>query len=176
MRREAKPIAHGSRGRLEARPLAPPGAMMIRCARPTGGCMQRIKVAAVSMNGLLGQAEQNLARIEQWARCAREAGAELVLFPELVVHGHCDPRTWYNAERVPDGPATQRLCGLARELGMFLSVGLSEKDRDLVYNTQVLAGPQGYIGAQRKIHLSRDEVLYYKGGSDMPVFDIGLCK
>jgi predicted amidohydrolase len=138
--------------------------------------MQRIKVAAVSMNGLLGQAEQNLARIEQWARCAREAGAEIALFPELVVHGHCDPRTWYNAEPVPDGPATQRLCGLARELGMFLSVGLSEKDRDLVYNTQVLAGPQGYIGAQRKIHLSRDEVLYYKGGSNMPVFDIGRCK
>ncbi|HZT31995.1 MAG TPA: nitrilase-related carbon-nitrogen hydrolase [Bryobacteraceae bacterium] len=138
--------------------------------------MQKIKVAAITMNGLLGQAEQNLARIEQWARCARDAGAELALFPELVVHGHCDPDTWFNAEPVPGGPATQRLCRLARELGLFLCVGLSEKDRDLVYNTQVLAGPQGFIGAQRKIHLSRDEVIYYKGGMEMPVFDIGKAR
>jgi predicted amidohydrolase len=40
----------------------------------------------------------------------------------------------------------------------------------------VLVGPSGYIGKQRKIHLSRDEVLYYKGGREMNVFDIGKCK
>lgn len=59
---------------------------------------------------------------------------------------------------------------------MFLCVGLSEKERDIVYNTQVLVGPDGYIGKQRKLHLSRDEVQYYKGGRDINVFDIGECK
>src|SRR4051794_35315287 len=59
---------------------------------------------------------------------------------------------------------------------MVLSVGLSEKERDIVYNTQVLVGPDGYIGKQGKIHLSRDEVLYYKGGRELPVFDVGRCK
>ncbi|MBI3695161.1 MAG: hypothetical protein HY238_10035 [Acidobacteria bacterium] len=138
--------------------------------------MQKITVAAVTMNGLLGQAERNLESIEGWAEKAREAGAELALFPELVVHGHCDPRTWYNAEPVPAGPSTERLCRVAKRLGLVLCVGLSEKENDIVYNTQVLVGPDGFIGAQRKIHLSRDEVIYYKGGTEMTVFDLGKCR
>jgi len=70
----------------------------------------------------------------------------------------------------------RRLCDLARRYRITLSVGLSEKERDIVYNTQVLVGPDGYIGKQRKLHLSRDEVNYYKGGRDILVFDIGRCK
>ena len=138
--------------------------------------MQALKVAAVAMNGLLGQPEQNLRAIDQWASRAKDAGADLVVFPELVVHGHNDPDTWYQAEAVPDGRSVDHLCLLARALNVFLSVGLSEKENDIVYNTQVLVGPEGYIGAQRKIHLSRDEVIHYEGGSEMPVFDIGKCR
>ena len=138
--------------------------------------MQTIRVAAVTMNGLLGQVERNLDEIERWTGKAVEESAELILFPELVVPGHCDPNTWYNAELVPEGPSTQRLCELANRMNVVLSVGLAEKERDIVYNTQVLVGPEGYIGSQRKIHLSRDEVLYYKGGSEFPVFDIGKCR
>jgi N-carbamoylputrescine amidase len=40
----------------------------------------------------------------------------------------------------------------------------------------VLAGPEGYIGKQRKLHLSRDEVMFYKGGRELAVFDIGKCR
>jgi predicted amidohydrolase len=40
----------------------------------------------------------------------------------------------------------------------------------------VLAGPEGYIGKQRKLHMSRDETFYYKGGRDINVFDLGPCK
>jgi len=138
--------------------------------------MQKLKIAAISMNGLLGQADRNLNSIEQWSAKAKEAGADLALFPELVVHGHCDPDTWYHAESVPEGPSTQRLCQVATKLNLFLSVGLSEKEKDIVYNTQVLVSPNGFLGSQRKIHLSRDEVLYYEGGSEMRVFDIGKCR
>ena len=77
---------------------------------------------------------------------------------------------------MPDGPSVRRLVEIARRHGLFLSAGLSEKERDIVFNTQVLVGPEGYIGKQRKLHLSRDEVFYYKGGRDIPVFDIGACK
>jgi predicted amidohydrolase len=138
--------------------------------------MQKLKVAAISMNGLLGQVDRNLSWIEQWSAKAKDAGADLALFPELVVHGHCDPNTWYNAESVPEGPSTQRLCQLAAKLNLFLSVGLSEKEKDIVYNTQVLVGPNGFLGSQRKIHMSRDEVLYYEAGSEMPVFNMGKCR
>jgi predicted amidohydrolase len=70
----------------------------------------------------------------------------------------------------------QRLIQLAQQFRLVLCVGLREKERDIVYNTQVLVGPQGYMGKQRKLHLSRDETFYYKGGRALPVFDIGIRK
>jgi len=128
------------------------------------------------MNSELGQPERTLATIADWCERAVAEKAELVLFPELVVHGHCTPNTWELAEPVPDGPSVRRIVELARRYRLVLSVGLSEKERDIVYNAQVLVGPHGYIGKQRKLHLSRDEVLFYKGGRGLAVFDIGKCK
>src|SRR5215510_15733925 len=111
--------------------------------------MQATRVAAVSMNGLLGDPEKVLTAINDWCERAVAAKANLVLFPELVVHGHCTPNTWELAEPVPDGPSVRRLSDMARRHHLVLSVGLSEKDRDIVYNAQVLVGPEGYVGKQR---------------------------
>jgi predicted amidohydrolase len=138
--------------------------------------MERIRVAAVSMNGFLGEPERSLAAIAQWCEQAAAEQAELVVFPELVVHGHCTPNTWEVAEPVPEGPSVRRLVELARRFRIYLSVGLSEKERDIVYNAQVLVGPDGYLGKQRKLHLSRDEVLHYKGGRELFVFELGNCR
>ena len=138
--------------------------------------MQSIRVAAISVNSPLGQVDQVLEDTIDWCRQAADAGAELAVFPELHIHGHCTPNTWELAEAVPDGPSVQRLLAMAKQFNLFLSVGLSEKENNLVYNTQVIVGPEGYIGKQRKLHLSRDEVLFYKGGRELPVFDIGKCK
>jgi predicted amidohydrolase len=138
--------------------------------------MQAIRVAAVSMNGLLGRRDRNLKEIAKWCRRAADARADLVVFPELVVHGHCAPNTWEVAEPVPESDSVRRIVTLARECALFLAVGLSEKENDIVYNTHVLAGPDGYLGKQRKLHMSRDETFFYKGGHDLSVFDIGKCK
>jgi predicted amidohydrolase len=128
------------------------------------------------MNGFLGVPERVLAAIDAWCERAAAEKAELVLFPELVVHGHCTPNTWQQAEPVPDGPSVAQLVRIARRHRLVVCAGLSEKERDIVYNTQVLIGPDGFIGKQRKLHLSRDEGFYYKGGRELPVFDIGPCK
>jgi predicted amidohydrolase len=133
-------------------------------------------VAAVSMNGFLGEPERVLVAIDVWCERAASEGAELVLFPELVIHGHCTPNTWELAESVPDGRSTRLLEDIARRRRLVLCAGLSEKERDIVFNTQILIGPLGYIGKQRKLHLSRDEMFYYKGGREISVFDIGPCK
>jgi predicted amidohydrolase len=138
--------------------------------------MRTIRVAAVSINGFLGEPERVLAAIDTWCGQAAAEGAELVLFPELVVHGHCTPNTWELAESVPDGRSVRLLEQIAKNRHLVLCAGLSEKERDIVFNTQVLVGPEGYIGKQRKLHLSRDEVFYYKGGRGISVFDVGPCK
>jgi predicted amidohydrolase len=138
--------------------------------------MKSMRVAAVSMNGHMGVPGQVLEAIDAWCGRAVADQAELVLFPELVIHGHCTPNTWQLAEPVPDGPSVTRLVQIARRHRLIVCAGMSEKERDIVYNTQVLVGPEGYIGKQRKLHLSRDEVFYYKGGRDIVVFDVGSCK
>ena len=138
--------------------------------------MRTTRVAAVSMNGRLGEPERVLTAIDAWCESIAGQGIELVLFPELVIHGHCTPSTWELAEPVPDGPSVRRLVEIARRRGLVLCAGLSEKERDIVFNTQVLVGPEGYIGKQRKLHLSRDEAFYYKGGREIPVFDVGPVK
>lgn len=138
--------------------------------------MQPTRIAAVSMNGGLGEPDAVLERMAAFCEQASEQNVDLILFPELVIHGHCTPNTWELAEPVPDGPATQRLIEMAKRYRLVISAGMSEKERDIVFNTQVLVSPQGYVGKQRKIHLSRDEVQHYKGGREIPVFDIGKCR
>ena len=46
--------------------------------------MRTMRVAAVSMNGFLGEPERVLKAIDQWCEKAVAEKAELVLFPELV--------------------------------------------------------------------------------------------
>jgi predicted amidohydrolase len=49
--------------------------------------MEKIIVAAVSVQNLIGQADKSIDNLKKWVALAREKGAELVLFPELNVNG-----------------------------------------------------------------------------------------
>ncbi len=138
--------------------------------------MESFKIASVSMNSPFGEYDWVLAQMDGYCRKAADAGVRIVLFPELLIHSHCNPQTWDLAEAIPDGPTTRRCIEMAANYGLVLSVGISEKPRDIVFNTQFLVGPSGYIGKQRKIHMSRDETLYYKGGREIEVHDLGFCK
>lgn len=138
--------------------------------------MQALRVAAVSMNSPLDRAEETWRALERFSAEAASAGADLVLLPELVIHGHCAPDAWALGEAVPGGPSVERLERLARSLDVFICAGMGEKDRDVLFNTQVLIGPGGFIGKQRKLHPSRDETLVFKGGRTVEVFDIGKAK
>jgi predicted amidohydrolase len=126
--------------------------------------MKTIRVAAANMNGYLGGPQRALKRIEGWCEHATAQEVELALFAELIIHGHCTLDTLALAEAVPDGPSTQRLIQLARQHRLFVRAGRAERERDIVYDTQLLVGPEGRLGRQRKLHMSRDEVLHYRGG------------
>lgn len=139
--------------------------------------MESIRIAAVQMNARFGRVEENLAKIEAYSRQAASQGVELALFPELCITGHwCDGKAWSFAEPVPEGPSAQRLVALGRELKMFISAGLGENDRGVTFNTQVVVGPEGFVGKARKIHPSGNEYFYFRGGTEMPVFDLGKCR
>lgn len=139
--------------------------------------MQDLRVAAIQMNARLGEVERNLDQIEGFTRDAVALGAQLVCFPELSITGHwCAGEVWDAAEAVPGGPSCQRLEALCAELGCFISAGIAERDAGVVYNTQMVIGPAGYLGKQRKLHLSADEYFHFRMGGKLHVIDIGLCR
>jgi predicted amidohydrolase len=128
------------------------------------------------MNAPLGDVVGNLKKIKSWTSKAARAKADLILFPELAISGHwCNTDSWAVSQEVPGGNAVKQIESLAKKHGVYISVGLGERDKSVQYNCQVLVGRGGYIGKQRKLHMSGDEYFYYRGGTEMPVLDAGKC-
>jgi predicted amidohydrolase len=137
--------------------------------------MQSFRLAAVTLRSLPVSPQENLSRIAGWVEKAAGAGAALVCFPELSATGYLTtPAIWEAAEPVP-GPCTERVVELARRSGLRIAVGIAEKDRGVVYDTYVFAGPEGYLGKSRKMHIPPAEAGYWRGGGVAPVIDIGLA-
>src|SRR5262245_7096946 len=112
--------------------------------------MRNIRVAAVQFQHLAGDKAANLKTIEHFARQAARQGAEIVIFPECCISGYWHLRKLTRdqmvalAESVPEGPATQRLLALARELRMTIGAGLLEIDAaGKLYNSFAVAMPDG---------------------------------
>lgn len=139
--------------------------------------MQDFTLALIQMNAPLGKTKQNLAAHVAWTQEAVAGGAHLVAFPELSVTGHwCAGDVWTASEPVPGGPTTEALAQLARELRVFIGFGVAEREAGITYNTYAIVGPDGYLGKQRKLHMSGDEYFHFRGGNEIVVLDIGLCQ
>jgi nitrilase len=97
---------------------------------------------------------------------AAASGAELVVFPEAIVPGYPDwvwrTAAWSDGEwyrRLHDqavdipGPATAQLGAAAREAGVWVAVGVTERVRSgTLYNTLVYISPDGEVaGRHRKL-------------------------
>lgn len=127
--------------------------------------------------------EANLQKMEEYARKAKELGAELVVFPELSLTGYIIRDDVYElAEEIP-GPSTRVMEKMARELGLYVIFGmpeLSEKAEATVYNSAVLVGSEGLIGKYRKIHLPNHSVFeekrYFRPGYNPGAFETKLGK
>ena len=138
--------------------------------------MNDLHVAAVQLNAILGKPEQNLAAHRKFIERAARANADLICFPELSISGHfCHPDSWKDSESL-DGRSVNQLCKWAREFDIIISAGIAERIGSAACNAQVIVGPKGLIGRQHKIHPSRDEYFYYRGGSELLIFDIGKAR
>ncbi len=115
-----------------------------------------VKVAAAQFDPHLGDAAYNVARMRAMlGECAR-AGASLVVFPECAVTGY-NFAALDDARAVAqplDGPAIAALAQSCREADVHCVAGTLRLGGDgSVYNTAVLIGPGGVIGAYDKAHL-----------------------
>jgi len=114
-----------------------------------------LTIALAQMDIRTARPEDNLARVRDFAAQAREAGADLLLLPELWLHGYDLERAEEWAAPLEEGGFAQ-MAALAHEFGLHLAGSLLERHAGGVSNTAVLYAPDGaLLGSYRKIHLFR---------------------
>ena len=114
-----------------------------------------MKIAAVQTDIRLADVDANVERLRKALQETARNGAALTIFPECALTGYCfaDLAEARQVAQRLDGDATVALVAACRELGVHAVFGTVEADGDRVFNTAVLAGPNGVIGSYRKVHL-----------------------
>ncbi len=127
---------------------------------------QYITLALVQMDIATGQPEANLERAREYTIQARDAGADLLLLPELWLHGYDLEQAARWAAPLGEG-GFAHMAALASECRLYLAGSLLERHAAGISNTAVLYGPDGtLLGSYRKVHLFRlmQEHLYLSPG------------
>jgi omega-amidase len=112
-----------------------------------------MKVAIGQISCSLGNPEANLSKVRAFSQRAKEAGAELIVFPEMSDTGYSMPVIQKHASHWKTGfvPGLQQI---AKERSIAIVVGVSERDGSAIYNSQVFVDAKGKIIAKyRKTHL-----------------------
>ncbi len=153
-----------------------------------------VVTAVVQAAPVLFDREQTLDKVVSLTQDAAAQGAELVVFPEAFVPAY--PRGlsfgavvgqrrpwgrdvwqvyWENAVDVP-GPGTARLGDLAARTGVYLAIGVIERDavssRGTLYCSLLLFGPDGQLlSKHRKLKPTGSERLIWGegDGSDLDI-------
>lgn len=139
--------------------------------------MKNIRAASVQFHHSPGDKPANLEKIRLFVEKAAENQVQLLAFPEMCITGYWHVRNLSLedvealAEPVPSGPATCFLLSLAGQNEMTIGAGLIERaDNGSLYNSYVVAMPDGRIACHRKLHAF--EGPYMKSGDSYTVFDI----
>jgi NAD+ synthase (glutamine-hydrolysing) len=137
-----------------------------------------VRLALCQMNATVGDIAGNARRIRAGVEAARAAGAELVLFPELVLTGY-PPEDLLLREHFLDD-ARAALEELAAETeGIVAVVGLPERAGGAleVYNAAAVLADGGVRSIYRKVHLPNygvfDEQRYFTAGRGGSVIEVG---
>jgi predicted amidohydrolase len=126
--------------------------------------MLNVGVAQIKVE--VGRPEENAARARRFAGRAREAGADVLILPELWFHGYDLAHAEERAAPLGEG-GFARMRALAREFELYVTGSTLERHAGGVSNTAALYDPQGaLLGTYRKVHLFRlmDEDRYLAPG------------
>jgi omega-amidase len=112
-----------------------------------------MKIAAVQISCAPGDLKANLGKIREFSALAKQSGAELVVFPEMIDTGYSMPAIQKHAKPWTDG-AVPELQQIARNRLIAIISGVSEREGKSIYNSQVFIDATGKIVAKyRKTHL-----------------------
>lgn len=103
---------------------------------------------ALAVNRVTDDIHANMASILKMASQAAEDRADLVLFPEAALTGLINDgdavRDLPLGVEIP-GPVTEVLAGSAKAHGVWLAIGLLEREGSCLYDSAILLSPDGDI-------------------------------
>lgn len=115
--------------------------------------MRTIRIAMCQIFSLDGDRSGNFVRIENAICEAKDAGADIICFPEAIILGWLNSDAHKRAYPIP-GKDSQRLCELAKKYETCLCAGLEEKNDANLYDSVVLIDDKGRILLKhRKINI-----------------------
>ncbi|MEW5936726.1 MAG: carbon-nitrogen hydrolase family protein [Candidatus Thermoplasmatota archaeon] len=134
-----------------------------------------MKVCIPQVRAHLGDKEKNIGTIE---RIAGEAGADLLVFPELFLTGYVVRDDMRILSEPLSGQSCTRISEIAKDTGAVIIFGMAEKDarrRGIIYNTAVIAPPSGELHSYRKMFLANfgpfEERTYFAPGRRLDLID-----
>ncbi len=133
-----------------------------------------MRIALAQLNTTVGDLDGNCALIRTAIADARNAGAALVLVPELAVTGY-PPEDLLLKEHLL-AAAREQLDGIAAQTtGIVAVVGFPERDDD-VYNSAAVLADGAVQAIYRKLRLPNygvfDELRYFQSGTAPMVIDV----
>jgi 5-aminopentanamidase len=141
-----------------------------------------IRVASVQLAPVLGDYEGNQARVVAAVTHAAEAGAAVVVVPELATSGYAFSSVEEaRAVARPAAVALEPWVSAAASSGCIVAGGFAELDGDAVFNSAAIVSGDGVRAVYRKVHLWDRESLFFSAGSAFPpvvdtaVGRLGLC-
>ncbi len=150
------------------------------------------KVAVVQSSSVVFEPKATLAKVRELTANAANGGAKLVVFPEAFVsaypkgldfgarvgmrtaQGRDDFRKYFDSAIDVPGLATEQLGRTARENGVYLVIGVIERDMGTLYCTVLFFAPDGtFLSKHRKLMPTAMERLIwgFGDGSTLPVYE-----
>jgi predicted amidohydrolase len=139
--------------------------------------MKIIRIAAVMLQAPVGRVDDNLAAVVAWTRRARQAGARLVCFPEMVLTGYSTRGSLADYVMSSDGPVADILQQLAEREAITILVGTAESaTAGRAYAAHWVVRPRAPIAVYRKTHIAPPEAQALVPGDGVPIFKDGAMR
>jgi len=126
----------------------------------------QIQAAAIQMVPRLADVKWNMNQAEQLIRKAQKMGAQWIILPEMFTSAAAFHPDMHLAIQPLDGAPFKMLKQLSRELKVVVGGSFLAEREQQVFNTFVLAFPDGTVVYHDKDAPTYWENCYYKGGND----------
>lgn len=134
--------------------------------------VRTVRLALAQINTIVGDLKSNAEKIAAFTKRAKDAGAQIVAFPELSLCGYPPEDLLLKSKFIEDTAETLKSLVPISD-GIITIVGFADMTNDL-YNAAAVMYNGRIITKYHKMFLPNygvfDEVRYFQRGSEIPVF------